>query len=436
MPDGSNWTLVFSDEFEEDNRSFAEGLDAKWVATDKIHPPANAEYETYMAEAATTANGTLNLKMELPSCNGTANQSCRPMDPGFNMTSGQVSTWNKFCLTGGYVEVRVSMPGKGKAGDPKSVGFWPAIWMLGNLGRVNYQATMEGMWPYSYDTCNVTGDIGWLPPQRFPNTQCLNSSAPPHPLLGKHGRGVPEFDLAEVMVSNNTPAISQTFQVAPFNLGCQPVDPSQISANMNGSFLVPPTKQDWFGCQYQQSIGYSTGTKEGHGFGGSDFITIGVEWRTGPDGYIEWSIDGNKTWRLGAGAVGGVKGQVGPRPIPNEPMYLILNLAMSYSWGGPLPYPFYPDPEYMDFPATMHVDYVRMYQHPNETNIGCDPPDYPTAAYIASNPNNIYTDPNAKPPNNTRVAERVSEAAAASKQATHPQGSRVSEESQLSVALV
>lgn len=395
MPDGSVWNIVFSDEFEEEGRSFAEGLDEKWIATHNIKPFANAEFETYVAEAATTANGTLNLKMEVPSCDGTANQSCKPMDPGFNMTSGQVSTWNKFCVTGGYVEVRVSLPGNGKAGDLKSMGFWPAMWMLGNLGRINYQASMEGLWPYSYDTCELEGGVGWLRPQKFPNTQCNVSRQPPHPMLGKHGRGVPEFDLAEVMVSNDTPMISQSFQVAPFNSGCQPVDAGSISANVEGPFLYPPTKQPWFGCQYQQSIGYSTGTEEGHGFGGSDFITVGAEWRPGADGYIEWSVDGIKTWRLGAGAIGGVESQVGPRLIPEEPMYLILNLAMSYSWGGPLPFPYYPNPEYLDFPATMHVDYVRIYQHPNETNVGCDPPEYPTAAYIASNPNNIYTDPHA-----------------------------------------
>jgi beta-glucanase (GH16 family) len=34
------------------------------------------------------------------------------------------------------------------------------------------------------------------------------------------------------------------------------------------------------------------------------------------------------------------------------------------------------------FPATMKIDWVRVYQPPNAINIGCDPPDFPTAAYI------------------------------------------------------
>jgi len=36
----------------------------------------------------------------------------------------------------------------------------------------------------------------------------------------------------------------------------------------------------------------------------------------------------------------------------------------------------------MTFPAEMLVDYVRVYQRENQINVGCDPPDYPTANYI------------------------------------------------------
>jgi hypothetical protein len=36
----------------------------------------------------------------------------------------------------------------------------------------------------------------------------------------------------------------------------------------------------------------------------------------------------------------------------------------------------------MVFPAEMLVDYVRVYQRDGETNIGCNPPDYPTTDYI------------------------------------------------------
>ena len=40
----------------------------------------------------------------------------------------------------------------------------------------------------------------------------------------------------------------------------------------------------------------------------------------------------------------------------------------------------------MTFPAEMLVDYVRVYQRDGHTNVGCDPPDHPTANYINNHP--------------------------------------------------
>ena len=34
------------------------------------------------------------------------------------------------------------------------------------------------------------------------------------------------------------------------------------------------------------------------------------------------------------------------------------------------------------FPSTMRVDWIRVYQDPKAINIGCDPPEFPTQAYI------------------------------------------------------
>lgn len=41
------------------------------------------------------------------------------------------------------------------AGANDVVGLWPAVWTMGNLGRAGYGASLEGLWPYSYDTCDV-----------------------------------------------------------------------------------------------------------------------------------------------------------------------------------------------------------------------------------------------------------------------------------------
>lgn len=38
----------------------------------------------------------------------------------------------------------------------------------------------------------------------------------------------------------------------------------------------------------------------------------------------------------------------------------------------------------------MHVDYVRVYQREGETNVGCNPTNYPTTDYI-NNHINAYT---------------------------------------------
>lgn len=51
-----------------------------------------------------------------------------------------VSSWNKFCFTGGLIVANVSLPG---ASDV--VGLWPAIWTLGNLGRAGYGASLDGL---------------------------------------------------------------------------------------------------------------------------------------------------------------------------------------------------------------------------------------------------------------------------------------------------
>lgn len=44
------------------------------------------------------------------------------------------------------------------------------------------------------------------------------------------------------------------------------------------------------------------------------------------------------------------------------------------------------DLDHLVFPATMLVDYIRVYQHEDAINIGCDPEDFPTKAYIEKFP--------------------------------------------------
>lgn len=54
---------------------------------------------------------------------------------------------------------------------------------------------------------------------------------------------------------------------------------------------------------------------------------------------------------------------------------MIINLGISQSFGEV-------DFDLLTFPSILRVDYVRVYQPQGQKNIGCDPPDFPTEAYI------------------------------------------------------
>ena len=92
--------------------------------------------------------------------------------------------------------------------------------------------------------------------------------------------------------------------------------------------------------------------------------------------YISWIADSKLAWTLNeAGMAADNLVEIGPRPVPQEPMYLIANLGMSTNFGTV-------DLEHLTFPATMKIDYIRVYQDPDNINYGCDPDDFPTEAYI------------------------------------------------------
>jgi len=108
-------------------------------------------------------------------------------------------------------------------------------------------------------------------------------------------------------------------------------------------------------------------------------------------GFITWQSAGQQTVRLGAAAVGPdtdpvVGTGVGQRLIPVEPMSIVLNLGISAGWQTI-------DLTTMEFPAEMLIDYVRVYQRKGQTNIGCDPKNFPTADYIQRHIDS-YSNPN------------------------------------------
>ena len=98
------------------------------------------------------------------------------------------------------------------------VGLWPAVWLLGNLGRATYEESTNLMWPWSYDKCNR--DL-----QRAQEISgCASTSH--YSLQPGEGRGATEIDVIEIMpgppgklpiVKNNVgrPYTSMTLQLAP-----------------------------------------------------------------------------------------------------------------------------------------------------------------------------------------------------------------------------
>ena len=125
--DGTTYELVFSDEFNVDGRTFYPGDDPYWEAVD-LHYWETNNFEWYDPEAITTQDGSLVITLE------------KKQTHNLNYQGGMISSWNKFCFTGGYIEANVSLPGVNNV-----VGLWPAIWTMGNLGRAGYGASLEGL---------------------------------------------------------------------------------------------------------------------------------------------------------------------------------------------------------------------------------------------------------------------------------------------------
>lgn len=111
---GEEWDLVFSDEFNEDGRTFWPGDDPFWEAGDQHYWSTN-NLEWYDPRMITTENGHLKITLDkIPNHN-------------LNYSGGLMTTWNKFCYTGGYFEASLSLPGTSSV-----YGLWPAVWTLGN----------------------------------------------------------------------------------------------------------------------------------------------------------------------------------------------------------------------------------------------------------------------------------------------------------------
>ncbi|EJD00931.1 beta-glucan synthesis-associated [Fomitiporia mediterranea MF3/22] len=391
--DNTEMELVFSDEFNTEGRSFYPGDDPYWEAAD-MHYWSTNDMEWYDPAAVTTVNGALQITMSQKNTHD------------LNYQSGHMTSWNKFCFTGGYIEVNVSLPGLTDV-----TGFWPSVWTMGNLGRAGYGASLEGMWPYTYDACDVgtapnqtingqptlatvdgdpsaNGALSFLPGQRLSRCTCPGESHPgPMHSDGTYvGRSAPEIDIFEAQITNNVGQVSQSAQWAPFNYAYEWFNTSDnlIIANPSISELNTYT-----GGAFQQASSVVTNTNQGcYTNETSCFSIYGFEYQPGFDNaYITWISDNKVTWTaMAAGFAADERVNISARPIPQEPMYIIMQFGMSTNFATV-------DLEHLPFPSTMLVDYVRVYQKKGQKNIGCDPEDFPTADYINTYLE-AYTNPN------------------------------------------
>ncbi|KAH3671523.1 hypothetical protein OGAPHI_000226 [Ogataea philodendri] len=363
--DGSLWSLVFSDEFAAEGRTFYDGDDQFWYAPD-FHYAATQDLEWYDPDAVTTSNGTLQLRMDAFK------------NHNLFYRSGMLHSWNRMCFTQGVMEVSAKFPNYGNVS-----GLWPGMWSMGNLGRPGYMATTEGVWPYSYEACDagITANqsspdgISYLPGQKLNSCTCNGED---HPNQGV-GRGAPEIDIieGEVDTTAGNGVASQSLQLAPMDIWYYP-DYNFVEI-YNASVTSVNT---YTGGPYQQALSATTTLNTTwYQFGNSThrFQKYAYEYlNDNDDGYLRWFVGDDPTMTVHAYALA-PNGNIDWRRISKEPMSMILNLGISNNWA-------YIDWPSIAFPVTMEIDYVRIYQPNDSVSVTCDPSGYPTYDYINDHP--------------------------------------------------
>ncbi|KAF2089939.1 glycoside hydrolase family 16 protein [Saccharata proteae CBS 121410] len=363
---GKSQTLVFSDEFNTDGRTFYDGDDPFFQAVDLWYG-VTQDLEWYDPDAVTTGSGSINIRFDAFE------------NHDLQYRSGMLQSWNKLCFKGGHLEASISLPGRGD-----TIGFWPGFWAMGNLGRPGYAATTDGMWPYSYsDVCDagITANqsqndgISYLPGMRLPACTC---SGQDHPNPGK-SRTAPEIDVIEasnlqLASGDYIGSVSQSCQLAPFDVWYQPdFDFAEVydhSITQINSYAGGP---------YQQAISGVTNLNNDW-YNGNAYQKYAFEYDPGAEGHVTWFVGDDPTWTLDAKAIG-PNGNIAQRVIPEEPMAIVVNFGMSNSFST-----INMTGIASTLPATMRLDYIRIYQDDDNPLMTCDPPNYPTTEYIANHP--------------------------------------------------
>uniref|UniRef100_M4BNE8 GH16 domain-containing protein n=1 Tax=Hyaloperonospora arabidopsidis (strain Emoy2) TaxID=559515 RepID=M4BNE8_HYAAE len=133
-----------------------------------------------------------------------------------------------------------------------------------------------------------------------------------------------------------------------------------------------------------------------------DYLVYQVEWVTGENGYVRWMLDGSPLYEVTTESFTNVPqnpDKTNPAKVMlEEPMYIIMNVALSSSWSASPPNPSgecrgdgsdLANRICDEFPMYLKVDYVRLYQDlgddlPEDSlmQVGCDPKSHPTREWI------------------------------------------------------
>lgn len=206
---GQEHELVFSDEFNELGRDLANGNDARWTAIDHSDY-TNGSPMRYTPAAVTTVadrgamiRTSTNLSkhdmiwkeydepyhsLRLTTTNISGTEYAKKVNKTF--AGGMVQSWNKFCFTGGVVEINAKFP--------LGAGFWPALWLFGNLGRAAFVSSNDGLWPFSFEDCDPAWEEQPVPEDGYAQ-RISGCNATPGPGLHPYqGRGATEVDIVEV----------------------------------------------------------------------------------------------------------------------------------------------------------------------------------------------------------------------------------------------
>lgn len=421
------YTLVMSDEFNVPHRNFTDGADPKWTAMNKNDYTNDALHFYSHEQVTTNTNGELVITSEVSDTDiiGFDDEKFKNEKVTKHFKSGMLQSWNKFCFTGGIVEIEAELPGRSNVG-----GLWPSFWLLGNLARHTFLGTASHVWPFSSSICNESTEEAQLV------NGCMDLVH--YGLEPGVGRGAPEIDIFEVQPGDlgrnrgqflemnvGQPFMSASYQVAP-GKSDRPGDGywpapgvwyedirSGMETNLNILFYgtynffrddVDPSKQDY----WSDAISYNRQLNDSHFRGKHKYR---LEWdvpnkEKGTLGYLRWFLDGNLILEINGETL--AKAETGGE-ISSEPSSVILNTAISSQWGfdadcdGSCPCKNYDcrSPKWGDtcgfsegFCAMMEEDkpefkinWIRVYQDPDDETqkVGCSTPERPTKTFIEAN---------------------------------------------------